>query len=184
MPNLKCKICGTEFPALIERHYISRDSTKTGFAAAFGSSDEPTIFDTYDCPNCGCQVIAQPRKRNYKQDYEEVTDEEFLERIDSQTVADHLGIPAKAVEFFRMMKEEGVEVTTNIPMSSKDIYDYMQKNDLKPSETAEKLNISRDRVIQAMDDVFFNNKKKKALLYFDSYEAAKKKARRHPEVSQ
>ena len=37
---LKCKICGTEFQAIKEKHYISRDSGKTGLAAALGSTVE------------------------------------------------------------------------------------------------------------------------------------------------
>ncbi len=59
---LKCKICGTEFPAIKERHYIVRDNSRTG-AVAVISKDEEKIYDSYDCPNCGCQVIAQERKR-------------------------------------------------------------------------------------------------------------------------
>lgn len=59
---LKCKICGTEFPALEERHYIARDNGKTGSFATF-LKDETKIYDAYDCPMCGSQVIAQERKR-------------------------------------------------------------------------------------------------------------------------
>ena len=62
---LKCKICGTEFPAIKEKHYISRDNGKIGLAAAFGSNDEEKIYDSFDCPMCGCQVIVQERKRKY-----------------------------------------------------------------------------------------------------------------------
>lgn len=62
---LKCKICGTEFPAIKEKHYISRDNGKTGLSSAFGSNDEEKIYDSFDCPMCGCQVVAQDRKRTY-----------------------------------------------------------------------------------------------------------------------
>ena len=62
---LKCKICGTEFPAVKERHYVARDNGKTGLSSAFGSNDEEKIYDSFDCPICGCQVIAQDRKRTY-----------------------------------------------------------------------------------------------------------------------
>lgn len=34
---LECKICGTKFNAVIERHYLARDNGKTGLAVAFGS---------------------------------------------------------------------------------------------------------------------------------------------------
>lgn len=59
---LKCKICGTEFPSIKERHYIARDNSRTG-AVAVISKDEEKIYDSYDCPTCGSQIIAQERKR-------------------------------------------------------------------------------------------------------------------------
>lgn len=62
---LKCKICGTEFPAIKERHYIARDNNKTGAVVVF-SKDEEKIYDAYDCPMCGAQIIAQERKRNFE----------------------------------------------------------------------------------------------------------------------
>lgn len=62
---LKCKICGTEFPAVKERHYVARDNGKIGLSSALGSKDEEKIYDSFDCPMCGCQVVAQDRKRTY-----------------------------------------------------------------------------------------------------------------------
>ena len=62
---LECKICGTKFNAIIERHYIARDNGKTGLAVAFGSTAEESLYDTFDCPMCGCQVIAKERKLAY-----------------------------------------------------------------------------------------------------------------------
>lgn len=62
---LECKICGCKFNAVLEKHYVSRDNGKTGLAVAFGSSNEESLYDTFDCPACGCQVIAKERKRNY-----------------------------------------------------------------------------------------------------------------------
>ena len=62
---LKCKICGCEFHAVNEKHYISRDNKKIGLSAAFGSELEVTLYDTYDCPACGCRVTVQERKREY-----------------------------------------------------------------------------------------------------------------------
>lgn len=32
---LECKICGTKFNAIIEKHYLARDNGKTGLAVAF-----------------------------------------------------------------------------------------------------------------------------------------------------
>ena len=80
MSNLKCKICGAEFPAINERHYISRDLTKTGLGAIFGSTDEPSLFDAFDCPNCGCQTVAQQRKREFVPVTAEADDEEEMNR--------------------------------------------------------------------------------------------------------
>lgn len=65
---LKCKICGTEFPAVKERHYVARDNGKIGLSSAFGSNDEEKIYDSFDCPLCGSQIIAQERKRNFEPD--------------------------------------------------------------------------------------------------------------------
>ena len=39
---------------------------KQELAAALGSTDEERLHDTFDCPMCGCQVIAQGRKRTYR----------------------------------------------------------------------------------------------------------------------
>ena len=50
---LKCKICGTEFPAVKERHYVARDNGKIGLSSALGSKDEEKIYDSFDCPMCG-----------------------------------------------------------------------------------------------------------------------------------
>ncbi len=66
---LKCKVCGTEFPAIKERHYIARDNGKTGLSSAFGSNDEEKIYDSFDCPMCGCQVVTQERKRIFEPKY-------------------------------------------------------------------------------------------------------------------
>ena len=64
---LKCKICGTEFPAIEERHYIARDNIRTGAFTSI-SNEEEKIYDAYNCPMCGSQIIAQERKRNFEPD--------------------------------------------------------------------------------------------------------------------
>ena len=56
---LECKICGCKFNAVEERHYISRDNGKSGLAVAFGSEPEEKLYDTFDCPSCGCQIAVQ-----------------------------------------------------------------------------------------------------------------------------
>ena len=66
---MKCKICGTEFPAIEGRHYIARDNNRIGAVVAL-SRDEEKIYDAYDCPICGSQVIAQERKRLFVSEYD------------------------------------------------------------------------------------------------------------------
>lgn len=65
---LKCKICEHEFVPVIDEHYVSRDNGVSGLAAAIRSPEEKH-YDTFDCPICGCQVIAQERKRQYISDF-------------------------------------------------------------------------------------------------------------------
>lgn len=61
---IKCKVCGCEFTPVIDRHYITRDNGESGLTAAF-KSVEGKLYDTFDCPACGCQIIAQERKRSF-----------------------------------------------------------------------------------------------------------------------
>lgn len=77
--KIKCKICECEFNPIIEKHYISRDGGKTGIVAAFQSNPEEKLYDTFDCPECGCQVVAQERKRVYVNLNVDVDDEEEVE---------------------------------------------------------------------------------------------------------
>lgn len=61
---LKCKICETEFRATNDNHYISRDAgVNGGLNQSFNGKHEEKLYDCFDCPKCGCQVIAQERKR-------------------------------------------------------------------------------------------------------------------------
>lgn len=57
-----CKVCGRDFPLLAEEHYVSRDVHLTGFAGLAGGT-EPEIWDSFDCPHCGCQNRLQQRNR-------------------------------------------------------------------------------------------------------------------------
>ncbi len=62
MKKLKCSVCENEFEPVVEDHYVSRNDCSTGIANAI-RSDEPTLYDTFDCPKCGCQCCVQERKR-------------------------------------------------------------------------------------------------------------------------
>lgn len=74
---LICKICGHEFGAIVDRHYIARDPGVTGAFSALGSHDENKLFDAFDCPKCGCQMIMQERK--YKVDLSQIEEKEEAE---------------------------------------------------------------------------------------------------------
>ena len=80
---LKCKICGKEFEANIERHYISSDNDIKGLTSVI-RKEEVSLYDTFDCPSCGCQVIAQERKRSIiniikNDEYKDECDEGYQE---------------------------------------------------------------------------------------------------------
>ena len=60
----KCKICGKEFELQKGEHYVTRDASQSGIAKVIVSTEEK-IYDTFDCPHCGCQNVMQERKRNY-----------------------------------------------------------------------------------------------------------------------
>lgn len=70
-----CNVCGAEFKLIAIQHYIARDNDVQGAIAALESHDEPDIYDAFDCPYCGCQYIAQPRKRKVFPVNEEDDDE-------------------------------------------------------------------------------------------------------------
>ena len=59
-----CKVCNHEFGLNRSLHYVSRDNReKTGISALAGGEPEPNYYDTFDCPNCGCQIIIGKRLR-------------------------------------------------------------------------------------------------------------------------
>ena len=60
---LKCKVCGFEFEAKSENRYTSRSGGRDGLFSAAMSAPDERIYDTFDCPACGCQYVAQ--ERNY-----------------------------------------------------------------------------------------------------------------------
>lgn len=60
-----CKVCGRDFPLLVEEHYEAQDPKKTGIVPAISGTIEATIYDAFDCPNCGCQNLMQVRKAQY-----------------------------------------------------------------------------------------------------------------------
>jgi rubredoxin len=59
---IKCKVCGHEFQPVLKNHYVSRDCDESGVVTVF-KSNEVKLYDSFDCPACGCQSIPQERKR-------------------------------------------------------------------------------------------------------------------------
>lgn len=62
---IKCKVCGQMFSPNIEAHYKARDLEVTGIST-ITRKEEVKYYDAFDCPYCGCQVIAQERKHSTK----------------------------------------------------------------------------------------------------------------------
>lgn len=54
--RIRCQICGTKFPAIAEKRYTSRD------ASGLSSIINNNYYDTFDCPQCGCQNRVGERK--------------------------------------------------------------------------------------------------------------------------
>ena len=60
---LECNVCGARFRPLARQRYTARDNAVMGAVAAL-SCHEEVLFDAFDCPICGCQIVAQERKRS------------------------------------------------------------------------------------------------------------------------
>lgn len=58
----RCSVCNKDFQMDIRSHYVSRDNKTTGLNTIM-SNVEVSVYDTFDCPHCGCQNVIQERKR-------------------------------------------------------------------------------------------------------------------------
>lgn len=52
MNKTTCKVCGYVFELTKKRHYIAREKTELFLLPS--NKMEPTLYDAFDCPNCGC----------------------------------------------------------------------------------------------------------------------------------
>ena len=50
---MKCNVCGHEFTPKKENRYVSTEK-----AVMFSPTK---YYDCFDCPVCGCQIVAQQR---------------------------------------------------------------------------------------------------------------------------
>ena len=60
---LKCKVCGIKFCPTTWRRYTAVGNKATGVVAAVVGTENPIIYDAFDCPSCGCQIIVNERLR-------------------------------------------------------------------------------------------------------------------------
>lgn len=51
---MKCNVCGHEFAPKKENRYVSEER-------AAGFFQVTKYYDCFDCPECGCQIVAQER---------------------------------------------------------------------------------------------------------------------------
>ena len=62
---LECKVCGTKFNAIIERHYIARDNGKTGLALLkiarirTGTATDDSYVDLAGYAACGAEINSK-----------------------------------------------------------------------------------------------------------------------------
>ena len=78
MKKLKCKVCEFEFVPEKKDRYVSRDEVKVGVSNLAGGMEEK-IYDTFDCPQCGCQNIMGERKRELYMGENKLEEEEESE---------------------------------------------------------------------------------------------------------
>lgn len=87
----KCVVCNKDFELIKENRYTSRGEGRTGISAIAGGIEE-TLYDTFDCPYCGCQNVMQRRKRSYinikvaEEECVTASDFEEVEENDDSTV--------------------------------------------------------------------------------------------------
>jgi DNA-directed RNA polymerase subunit RPC12/RpoP len=77
----KCKACKKRFQLTAENRYTARIATKTGIISAM-QNEEPTLFDAFDCPYCGCQNLLNVRERQF----EYIIDEEGRDEYEFEEV--------------------------------------------------------------------------------------------------
>lgn len=57
-----CKVCGRDFPLIVENHYVAQEPKHEGSIYSLVGADKSSGFDAFDCPFCGCQNTMQERK--------------------------------------------------------------------------------------------------------------------------
>jgi len=57
MKKIRCKVCGTRFPATKDAMYIAAEKTTVVSALTTPTKS----FECFDCPKCGCQSAVNVR---------------------------------------------------------------------------------------------------------------------------
>lgn len=73
---LKCTVCDHEFQPHADKRYTAQDKRNIFI--------DGTLYDAFDCPVCGCQIIANERKRSVEIDSENTADATEGEACDSE----------------------------------------------------------------------------------------------------
>lgn len=60
---LECSVCGLKFAPIALWRYSAEENKITGVLAGISSTERPPLHDAFDCPRCGCQIIANSRMR-------------------------------------------------------------------------------------------------------------------------
>lgn len=65
--KLRCKVCGKEFIPKSQDRYTARENeSKGGIVAALSGESGPELYDCFDCPQCGCQMVVNRRLEGLK----------------------------------------------------------------------------------------------------------------------
>lgn len=72
--TIKCDVCGFSFYPMQDDHYISREEETNGAITAI-TNKEVNLYDTFDCPQCGCQKIVARRLRKCEERKEHKNEE-------------------------------------------------------------------------------------------------------------
>ena len=74
-----CEACGEALILDKEHHKIVRNITAIGLNLGFNKTQEPQLWDAFDCEYCGCQTIIGERKRDAYQGENILPDKDTIE---------------------------------------------------------------------------------------------------------
>lgn len=69
--KITCEVCGCRLIPTKEAVY----QTRSRLSLIAPLTGEPSVFDTIDCPRCGCQILLKIRGPKYIEDSEDEGEE-------------------------------------------------------------------------------------------------------------